>query len=105
MAAATTLAFSPDVRQKMFARDQGECQECGKRFRDGWLLDCAHFDHDHASSNYNSVDNGRVLCLEDHLKDHLEAGDTDAVRLIQRRIQESGGGRTREWLAAHRNRK
>lgn len=97
----SNLAFSLDVRQKMFVRDQGECQACGKRFRDGWLLDCSHDDHDHSKSIYNDVNNGRVLCLDDHLAYHVSIGDKNGEYLIRRRIAETQGGRTREWIKTH----
>lgn len=102
LARLSTFAFSPDVRQRMFARDQGECQTCGKRFRDGWLLDCSHDDHDHSKDNYNDINNGRVQCLEDHLAYHEELGDKNGAYLIRRRIGETQGGRTRDWIAKHK---
>lgn len=82
----------------MFARDHGECVECGKRFNDGWLLDCAHNDHSRENEDYDNVNNGRVLCLDDHLKHHLAIGDQNGAYLIRRRIEESHGGRTRAWI-------
>jgi len=90
-------AFSPDVRQRMYARDNGECQRCGKRFGDGWLLDCSHYDHDKNKSNYNNINNGRILCLACHLE--ADKDDPRAAYLIRKRIEESHGGRTRDWIA------
>lgn len=94
-------AFSFSSRQKMFARDKGACVVCGKRFEDGWLLDCAHDDHDHSKDYYDDICNGRVLCLDHHLQQHLRMGDKNSAYLIQRRINDTHGGRTRKWLEEH----
>lgn len=97
----STAAFSLDTRKKIFKRDQGECVDCGKRFADGWLMDASHYDHDHSSSEYDSADNGRVQCLDDHLKYHEQLGDNNAIFLLRKRIRETHGGHTRQWIEEH----
>jgi hypothetical protein len=99
LAVLPNLAFSFGVRKQMIIRDNAECVECGKRFNDGWLLDCAHNDHDHSNPDYDNPNNGRVLCLDDHLKHHIKIGDKNGAYLIRKRIEETHGGRTRKWIA------
>jgi len=94
----STAAFSIGSRQTIIRRDSGECVDCGKRFDEGWLLDCSHVDHDHSKDCYDNPNNGRVQCLDDHLKYHQELGDRNGVYLIQKRIRETRGGHTRKWI-------
>ena len=99
--ALSNSAFSIGTRKQMIKRDNGACVDCGKRFDDGWLLDCSHVDHDHSSELYDDVNNGRVQCLDDHLKYHLSIGDINSANLIKKRIRETRGGHTRAWLDQH----
>jgi hypothetical protein len=62
-------AFSPYVRKIIFARDNGECQVSGKRFDEGWMMHCSHFNHDRSSPYYNSPENGQLEGIREHLFD------------------------------------
>lgn len=64
-------AFSKAVRVKMFKRDKATCQRCGRKWDDGWMLHAAHYDHTHGP-HYDDIDNGRMLCIDCHRKDHEE---------------------------------
>lgn len=95
-------AFSFGVRKTIFKHDGGACVDCGKRFDEGWLLDCSHVDHDHSKEIYDDPANGRVQCLDDHLKYHQEVvGDQGGIYLLKKRIKETRGGHTRQWLVDH----
>ena len=71
IAILSVLAFSPDVARKIFERDRGICQCCGRKFTDGWMLHASHFDHDRSSKYYNSADNGQLECIPCHIQTHL----------------------------------
>ena len=62
-------ALSRDVAYKIGKRDDWKCRETGRDFRDGWLLDMAHYDHTRNGS-YNNPERGRALCRPAHLREH-----------------------------------
>lgn len=62
-----TGAFTRPVRQQIIERDGGKCVICGSTSH----LEAAHIDHNKANPRYNDTSNGRVLCVDDHLKDHV----------------------------------
>lgn len=61
------MAFSWKSRQIIRQRDGNQCVDCGSTGE----VECAHFNHDKTKPNYDDPSNGRVLCVEDHLKDHI----------------------------------
>ena len=71
-------AFSRPVRKAIGRRDQWKCQwedePCNRRFQDGYMVHAAHYDHDKSNPGYDSIEAGRILCVEHHLQDHLQAG-------------------------------
>ena len=90
-----TSSFSRSVREFIWSRDRGKCQEC-----DGHnctsKLECAHYDHDRRNPDYDNPDNGRLLCTGQHLVDHREgAGDNGlslrdnehAIKSLKKRVQ------------------
>lgn len=83
-------AFSRQSRLEILRRDNRTCQNCGKRERDGYRLDAAHYNHDYSNPNYDSPENGRALCLNCHAQESLESGDLNAYHLIMSRIREKG---------------
>lgn len=62
-------AFGWKSRKKIKERDNRTCQETGRKASDGWRLDAAHYDHTHGDG-YDNPDNGRLLCVIEHLKEH-----------------------------------
>jgi hypothetical protein len=64
----TFLSFSHRTRKRMLERDQHCCQVCGATDH----LEAAHYDHSHRNTYYNSIKNGRILCTQHHLEDHLQ---------------------------------
>ncbi|HOU75564.1 MAG TPA: HNH endonuclease signature motif containing protein [Candidatus Dojkabacteria bacterium] len=63
-------AFSDKVRREIFERDKGTCQRCGRRFKDGWMLQCSHFDHER-NEGYDDPENGQLECIRCHMANHL----------------------------------
>lgn len=66
------MGFSKQVRVEMFVRDNATCQDCGRKWDDGWMLQAAHYDHSR-NRNYDCVENGRMLCIDCHIRDHQRA--------------------------------
>lgn len=64
------MPFSKPVRRVIFARDNATCRWCGKKWSDGWMLHCAHIDHNKAQPHYDNPENGRLLCVDCHILDH-----------------------------------
>lgn len=63
----STSAFSRRSRNKILERDGHKCTECGSTEH----LEAAHISHKR-DKNYDNPDNGRTLCTEDHMIDHIE---------------------------------
>ncbi len=91
-------AFSWKSRQAIKERDGNRCVDCGSPLH----LECAHYDHNKSSSRYDDPSNGRVLCVEDHLADHIsregkngltKEGNRWAVNKIWERLVEQSSDR------------
>ena len=89
--------FPKAVRRIAFARANGQCEDCGRKFSEGWQLDC-HHKLPHSFGGEDTLDNAVMLCLECHAKRHRALGMHRAVQSIKSRMRMSGGGRTEEWL-------
>lgn len=61
--------FGPATRKYIFWRDRAQCVECGRKWKDGWMLHAAHYDHS-KNNGYNRAENGRLLCIRCHINDH-----------------------------------
>lgn len=91
LAITGTTAFSRGSRREILIRDHYCCFDCGRHMRDGWRLDAAHYIHDRHRPFYNVPENGRALCLLDHLKSTvIDDGDLYAAQLIVSRAWERG---------------
>jgi hypothetical protein len=99
------FAFGRQVAIEIKEKAGWQCEVTGKRYEDGWKLDASHkYTHDKRNPRYNDPDNGICLCLEEHLKQHIELywdaieNGTDeymdwafhSVRLIARRCYREG---------------
>ena len=58
------------VRKRIFKRDNATCQVCGRRWNDGWFLQCAHYENGKTKPTNNSVNGGRMLCISCHIAEH-----------------------------------
>ena len=65
--AISTGAFSWKSRQIIKLRDGNACVMCGSTQG----CECAHINHNKQDPRYDDPSNGRLLCTEDHLKDHV----------------------------------
>ena len=102
-------AFSSGVRKEIGRRDNWTCQVTGRKAKDGWLLDAAHYNHTRGR-NYNTPGNGRMLCRSAHLQEHIGAMQADptphnvsSVHLIANRcyvqgLRKPGKYRLQPWL-------
>lgn len=71
----TQFAFTRGVRRQIWERDGGVCQVCGSTEH----LNCAHWDHNRDNPWYNDPENGRLLCVADHLRDHIERAGSNGL--------------------------
>lgn len=60
------FAFSWQSKQEILQRDGYQCTKCGSTEH----LEAAHYDHTR-DEKYDNPDNGRLLCTECHLEDHI----------------------------------
>jgi hypothetical protein len=69
-----SLAFSVAIRKAIGRRDNWKCQEpdCDRSFQKGYMVHATHYDHDKKKPDYDTVDAGRILCIEHHLQDHID---------------------------------
>ncbi len=78
----STLAFTPDAKKKIAARDNWTCGVSGCRWGSGWNL---HFCHDmdrHQRTPDDNPDNGGLMRVDLHILQHLRAGQIREARLI-----------------------
>lgn len=78
------FAFSRPVRQEIGKRDNWTCQNCGKKFSDGWMVQAAHYDHDRNKKDYDRPESGRILCTQCHIDDELKRGSKQSAALLRR---------------------
>ncbi len=87
------LAFTSNVRSRIFNRDKGADVWTGEREK----LEAAHITHDRSDPFYNDVANGRMLTARNHYIDHVNrvgrnglslAANNAALRLIWARLTE-----------------
>jgi len=74
----TEKAFNPQTRKQILDRDQHQCVICGRTD----CLEAAHIDHQR-NERYDDPSNGRTLCVEDHLKDHILRHGRNGLSLRQ----------------------
>lgn len=77
---AISLAFSRQSRKKIYERDR-VCRVCGSVSH----LEAAHIDHNKSNPNYDDPSNGRLLCLPDHLEDHITREGRNGLTVPQNR--------------------
>lgn len=93
LAVATFSAFARYDRRNWFWKEfEGKCQDCGRKWDDGWMLEYDHMTPE-SEGGQDTLDNANLLCQFCHLDKHKREGDHGAVRLIQSRIDRTGGRR------------
>lgn len=68
----TSLAFSRDTRARMMNRANGRSEISGVGKQDGYRLHASHYNHDKTNPDYDNIDNGRILTIEEHYIDHVQ---------------------------------
>lgn len=77
---AFTLAFSLKTRKEIGKRDHWTCVDCGVQFKDGYMVHASHYNHDKSLIIYDSVENGRIQCVDCHQAWHEEhVGNEEAI--------------------------
>lgn len=95
--ALSTLAFTYRARKEIMARDNWECQTCGRSWREGWHIQAAHYPDLHIPEPDSNSSRGRVLCTEDHIVEELARGNVRGARLLYR----SQTVRNYKWIEGH----
>lgn len=86
------MAFSMPIKRKIWQRDGGQSVWSGRTDN----LQVAHIDHSKANPNYNSESNGRLLTVDEHLKDHVNREGRNGLPVHQnqwaiKRLKEKAG--------------
>ena len=80
----STLAFSVDIRKLIGKRDKWKCVDCGDKFSDGVMVHASHYNHDKSDPNYNTVEAGRIQCVDCHENYHtLYVGNAREIGLTE----------------------
>ena len=79
-------AFPVATRKEIGARDHWTC-ECGRAYKDGWMVEAAHYEGMEGADNPEA---GRILCMACHLREHIAMGDMQGAGLIAGRIWQNG---------------
>lgn len=85
-------AFSKDVRKEIGTRDKWTCQDCGKQFKDGYMVQAAHESDRHHKGHpmYNDPTSGKIRCIDCHQAQHERGtslgkrGDNYAVSQLKK---------------------
>lgn len=99
------LAFSPSSRKELLARDHWTCQgeDClgyylnlgALQYRDGWMVNAAHFPDEHRKEVDHNIEHGRCLCVHCHIIEEIERGNHSGAAMLY----EKQTIRHRGWLA------
>lgn len=82
-----------------------KCEQCGKKFHDGWMTEFHHRKPTH-SGGKDTYENMECLCVKCHAKAHDRLANTGeghpkSARLVWHRFRKSKGGHTKKWLKKH----
>ena len=81
----------PEPVRKQVGKDRGwVCEDCKKRWSDGWLMEVHHI----LPSSLGGSDepsNARILCVSCHLKAHERMGHPHSPSIIRARLARTGG--------------
>lgn len=72
------FAFSRGSREEVLRRADYCCEDCGASYTNT-PLEAAHIDHSRDNPEYDNPDNGRALCVLDHLKDHIQRAGSNGL--------------------------
>lgn len=78
------LAFSLNIRKLIGKRDNWHCQDegCDKSFQAGDMVHASHWNHDKSDPNYDTVEAGRIQCIDHHQEYHEWAvGQEEVIKI------------------------
>ena len=89
------MSFPYGFRKTVGKKRGWKCEECGKTFREGFLLEFHHI----TPSSWGGKDtekNCQILCIFCHLRKHIELAQVDprqwaSVNLIRARLKRTSG--------------
>lgn len=92
-------AFTVEQRRAAFKRAKGKCEDCGKSFYDGWVLNIHHLRPLHLGGK-DELSNAWCCCVEDHAQRHKELYDQLGKPADYSAWKSLSGSekRTRRWL-------
>lgn len=88
------MPYVRDVRVYILWRDNHTCQNCRKKFHDGWNLQAAHYPEFHKNGWDNDPNHGRALCTRCHVIEELSRGNINGAKLLF----DSQTFRTHSWI-------
>lgn len=88
-------AFTLETRKEIGKRDRWTCQISGKQFKDGWMLQAAHYPTLHQKEWDDNPENGRMLGTEEHIIEEIQRGNIRGAKLLW----QNQSVRTTEWIA------
>lgn len=65
------MAFEEWQRKQIFARANARCEHCGKKWSDGYMLECDHI-IPLSMGGENETHNGQLLCRRCHARKHMQ---------------------------------
>lgn len=80
------LAFSLNIRKLIGKRDRWHCQDegCNASFQAGDMVHASHYSHNKSDPNYDTVEAGRIQCVNHHLKYHEDhIGSAEDIGLCE----------------------
>lgn len=63
------MAFTKAQRAMVFKREDGECEKCGKDWKQGYYLEVHHILPE-SDGGGDTLDNAQLLCILDHAQAH-----------------------------------
>lgn len=78
------LAFTFGIRKLIGKRDKWACQDegCDKSFQKGDMVHASHWNHDKSSPTYDTVEAGRIQCIDHHQAYHEWAvGQEEVIQI------------------------
>lgn len=80
------LAFSLNIRKLIGKRDNWHCQDegCDKSFQAGDMVHASHWKHDKSDPNYDTVEAGRIQCVDHHQAYHeAHVGNAEEIAMCE----------------------
>ena len=74
------FAFSQETRKIIGNRDRWTCTQCGRSFKQGYMMHACHKNHDQTNPGYDTPEMGDIRCVPCHQSQHEAAiGNAQAM--------------------------